>query len=75
MNGILLAIAVVVGRALSPKSQQLTVTPIKHPAVGEKAAQGCAGALRFRTVSATGEFRSEAFTSLHQYWDLPEAGL
>jgi carboxypeptidase PM20D1 len=64
---ILLAIAVVVGRALSLKSQQLTVAPIEHSVINDKAAQRFAGALSFRTVSAPGEFHPKAFTDLHQY--------
>src|SRR6187455_2339655 len=64
---VLLATAVIVGRALSLASQQLTVVPIEHQAVNEKAAQRFAGALRFRTVSAPGEFRSEPFMQLHEY--------
>ena len=64
---VLLAMAGMVGRALSLQSQQLTVTPREHPAVSEKAAQRFAGALKLRTVSTPGEFHREAFTELHQY--------
>jgi carboxypeptidase PM20D1 len=64
---LLLGITVLIVRALSLKSQQFPVAPIEHPAVNEKAVERLAGALRFRTVSAPGDFRAESFQSLHQY--------
>ena len=64
---IVLGIAVMVTRAFSLESQQIPVAAIQLPAVNAKAVERFSGALRFPTVSATGDFRPEVFQSLHRY--------
>jgi len=67
---IVLGIAFMVTRALRLKSHQIPVAAIQLRVVKEeKAVERFSGALRFRTVSATGDFRPELFQNLHRYLD------
>jgi carboxypeptidase PM20D1 len=59
--------AVLIGRALSLSSNQIRVERAETLALDEGLAERLAGALRFRTVSAKGEFDPAIFQELHRY--------
>lgn len=64
---VVIGCAVLIGRALSLTSRQLNVERGETLELDEGLAERLAGALRFRTVSAKGEFDPSIFQELHGY--------